>query len=501
MQSKLATAWGRISLRTKLTTLSMALIGLLVLVSSLGTIALLRTYLQQNVDTMLEATASALNHEDPTQLENRLATGLVSLPRLPSDYYIAYLDADGNLMLGLVAGSSKVHSVPDLSSFTIDKVLATKGHPFEVGSPPVKNGENVTRNWRMVAEPTHLMIGSVVVALPNDANEGLLNQYRVIGAGFGMLLLLVSGLAIWLTITSALRPLREVERTAALVADGDISKRLIQNQGKTEIARVSRSLNTMLNSIESALGARNQTLAQMRRFVADASHELRTPLVSVRGYAELYRMGALKDPKAIGEAMGRIESEAIRMSGLVESLLTLARLDENTKLEAMSGDLVALARDAAKDASVADRGREIVVTDLTGNPLADSAVETIEMDAGQLRQVLTNLLANACRFSNENGRVEVAIGPAGENRVAFEVRDHGEGIPEQLREQVFERFYRVDNSRNRETGGSGLGLSIVATLVDHHGGTVVSKETEGGGATFRVELPRAQTKASTIGSR
>jgi two-component system OmpR family sensor kinase len=470
----------------------MALIGLLVVVSSLGTIALLRTYLQQNVDTMLESTASALNHEDPALLERRLATGMISLPRLPSDYYIAYLDADGNLLLGLVAGSSKIHSVPDLGSFTIEKVLATKGQPFEVKSPPVKNGSTITRNWRMVAEPTHLMIGAVVVALPNDANEGLLNQYRVIGAGFGLLLLLVSGLAIWLTITSALRPLREVERTAALVAEGDISKRLIQSEGRTEIARVSRSLNTMLNSIESALGSRNQTVDQMRRFVADASHELRTPLVSVRGYAELYRMGALKDPKAVGEAMERIESEAIRMSGLVESLLTLARLDENSKLEALPGDLVALARNAAKDASVADHGREIAVTNLEGEDLAEKSTETIEMDASQLRQVLTNLLANACRFSKENDRVEIAIGSASENQVALEVRDHGEGIPKQLREKVFERFFRIDNSRNRETGGSGLGLSIVARLVDHHGGTVVAKETPGGGATFRVELPRVQ---------
>jgi two-component system OmpR family sensor kinase len=254
----------------------------------------------------------------------------------------------------------------------------------------------------------------------------------------------------------------------------------------------------MLGSIESALSSRNQTVAQMRRFIADASHELRTPLVSVRGYAELYRMGALKDQKAVGEAMERIESEAIRMSGLVESLLTLARLEEDSKLQAMSGDLVALARNAAKDASVADRGREIKVTNLEGDELPENSTENIEMDAGALRQVLTNLLANACRFSREGGRVEVAMGSAGENRIALEVRDHGEGIPKQLREKVFERFYRIDNSRNRETGGSGLGLSIVARLVDHHRGTVAAKETPGGGATFRVELPRVQGLASTI---
>ncbi|MEN9752425.1 MAG: hypothetical protein RL670_116 [Actinomycetota bacterium] len=500
MQSQLASAWGRVSLRTKLTMLSMALIGLLVLVSSIGTIALLRTYLQQNVDTMLESTASTLDHEDPTQIEERIATGVVNLPRLPSDYYIAYLDTSGNLLMGMVAASSKAESVPQLSSFTIDKVLATHGRPFTIKSAPVKNGGQVTRTWRIVATPTHLLPGTVVVALPDDASEGLLNQYRGIGTGFGLLLLVVSGLATWLTITSALRPLREVESTAALVADGDISKRLIQTNGRTEVARVSRSLNTMLNSIESAMTSRNKTLAQMRRFVADASHELRTPLVSVRGYAELYRMGALKDPKAVGEAMERIESEAIRMSGLVESLLTLARLDENSRIETMPGDLVALARNAAKDASVADGGREIIVTDLDGKTLAKSAKQTVNMDAAQIRQVLTNLLANACRFSPAKASVEVAVGTS-EDCAVFEVRDHGEGIPEQLRGRVFERFYRVDNSRNRETGGSGLGLSIVSTLVERHGGAVRAIETPGGGATFRVELPNRAPSAPTATAR
>jgi two-component system OmpR family sensor kinase len=161
-------------------------------------------------------------------------------------------------------------------------------------------------------------------------------------------------------------------------------------------------MNTMLNSIEGALESRNKTLQQMRRFVSDASHELRTPLVSVRGYAELYRMGALKKPEDLGQAMERIESEAIRMTALVESLLTLARLDENAKLEKTEVDLVSLARTAAKDASVADSNRDIKVS-------ASSQKLVVMGDAGQLRQVLTNLLANACRFSPEGASVEVNL--------------------------------------------------------------------------------------------
>ncbi len=486
MKPKLSQAWERISLRSKLTALSVALIGLLVVVSSAGTISLLRTYLQQNLDTMLLSTATALSNEDPAQLEQRLATKRVQLPRLPSDYYIAFLDDTGNLTMGLVSSTRENDDVPNLTGFSKAYVIASMGRPFEATNAGigVRN-----KSWRMVAVPLTTTAGSLVIALPTNANTELLEQYRNIGTGFGVLLLLFSGLSIWLTITSALRPLREVERTAAAVAAGDISQRLIERPGKTEIGRINSSLNTMLNSIQTAFDARNNTLSQMRRFVSDASHELRTPLVSVRGYAELYRMGALKKPEDVAEAMGRIESEAKRMSELVESLLALARLDEGKPLETSEVELVGLARVAAQDASVADQNRKIELVDLLGNPLDKSTTAVVQGDAGALRQVLTNLLANACRFSPDKATVEIAIGELS-GATVLEVRDHGEGIPKELRSKVFERFFRADNSRNRETGGSGLGLAIVKTILDAHRARVLVTETEGGGATFQVTFTR-----------
>jgi two-component system OmpR family sensor kinase len=191
--------------------------------------------------------------------------------------------------------------------------------------------------------------------------------------------------------------------------------------------------------------------------------------------------------------MERIESEAIRMTGLVESLLTLTRMDEATKLELTKTNMISLAVDAAKDASVADGRRKIVITDLHGNPLSDDAVIEAKVDANSMRQVLTNLLANSSRFSPVDAQIEIALDNKakvdGRKFLILEVRDHGEGIPEQLREKVFERFYRVDNSRNSETGGSGLGLAIVSTIVARHGGTIVATETPGGGATLRVAIP------------
>jgi two-component system OmpR family sensor kinase len=204
-------------------------------------------------------------------------------------------------------------------------------------------------------------------------------------------------------------------------------------------------------------------------------------------------MGALKKPDQIAEAMGRIESEAVRMTGLVESLLTLTRMDETTKLERVKTNLVTLSIDAAKDASVADGKRKIVITDLAGNKLDDNAAVEANIDANSMRQVLTNLLANASRFSPEGAQIEIALDNQewfdGKKILTLEVRDHGEGIPEQLRDKVFERFYRIDNSRNSETGGSGLGLAIVSSIVNRHEGKIIALETPGGGATFRVTMP------------
>ncbi len=480
-------------MRTKLTALSVALIGVLLVVSSLGTISLLKTYLQQNVDTLLNSTAATLQHEDPALLEDRLASQKVQLPRLPSDYYIAYLDPSGGLLIGLVSAAGKNTDVPNMSGFTASWVKSTNAIPFEVKSKKVTGSTkgNIT-TWRMVAVPLTEQSGSLVVALPTASNTLLLDQYANIGAGFGLLLLVISGAATWIVITSALRPLREVERTAKAVAEGDISQRLMEQPGTTEIGRINQSLNTMLGSIESAMSSRNKTLDQMRRFIADASHELRTPLVSVRGYAELYRIGALKEPKAVGEAMQRIENEAIRMSELVENLLALARMDEATALKTNPTDLVSLARDAAMDVSVANHSSNIAINDFNGKPLAAGAQLMVDADSGQLRQVLINLLANAARFSPNDEKIELAMAEAPGDRVVIEVRDRGEGIPRELRSKVFERFFRADNSRNRETGGSGLGLAIVKGIISRHGGEIVADETPGGGTTIRVALPKRQ---------
>jgi two-component system OmpR family sensor kinase len=482
LKQKFLAGWERISLRAKLTALSVGLIGLLLSVSSAGTVALLSTYLQQNTDTLLTTTANQLRNENPVGLERRVASGNLSLPSLPSDYYIAILDADGNQYLGLVSSTGGGRELPNFSSLTRDKVVELGGIPFDAEVVERRGNE---RDWRIVALPLSRANGSVVVALPTSGNRQIIAEYGVIGARFGIFLLTLSGLSIWLTITSALRPLKEVERTSEAVQSGKFSSRLVERDPKTEIGRLNRALNSMLDSIETAVRGRDKTLSQMRRFVSDASHELRTPLVTVRGYAELYRMGAIRNKKDLNEAMQRIESEAIRMTGLVESLLTLTRMDEVGNLKLKQQDLSEIASAVVKDASVANPKVRFLAQ--------SSTAAKANIDGDRIKQVLTNLVNNAGRFAPEGSEVLVSVSSAkGTHRL--EVVDHGEGIPEMLRDKVFDRFYRADTSRNRETGGSGLGLAIAQSIVEGHGGKIWIEETPGGGATFVIELPTAGPK-------
>jgi two-component system OmpR family sensor kinase len=204
-------------------------------------------------------------------------------------------------------------------------------------------------------------------------------------------------------------------------------------------------------------------------------------------------MGALTKPEQVAEAMARIESEAVRMSGLVENLLTLARQDESTAIEKSQIDILAIARNVAKDIAVANSHKNpITICDLSGIEYSDQQQLVVPANANGMQQVLTNLISNAARFSDAGQPIEIAAGfesHSKNSKCIIEVRDHGEGIPEALRQKVFERFYRVDNSRNSETGGSGLGLAIASSIVHRHGGDIKAVETEGGGATFRMHLP------------
>ena len=294
--------------------------------------------------------------------------------------------------------------------------------------------------------------------------------------------LIVLGLVSWVVVRVGLLPLDRMGHTAGAIAGGDLSHRVESTDPRTEVGRLGVALNAMLDRLERAFGEREASEDRLRRFIADASHELRTPLASIRGYAELFRMGAARDPADVEKAMGRIEDEAARMGVLVEDLLTLARLDEVPDTPHAELDLAALVRDAVDDGRAVAPGREIHLQ-------VDGAAEVVG-DRDQLRQVLGNLLRNAFVHTPAGTPIEVTLQRAGAD-VRLEVRDHGPGLPTSDAEALFERFWRSEAGRERGRGGAGLGLAIVAAIVDAHGGEVRAGNAPGGGASFVVTLPAA----------
>lgn len=399
---------------------------------------------------------------------------------LPTGFTLRYLPVGTStqVSLGEAATETARADIPDLAP---NNPLVTRGETFVVGS---QGGDD--QNWLALALPDSNRSGTFVLALPLRGLHNTVNQFLWYAAGIGAIVLLVCGALGWYLVRRTFRPLTRIEDTAAAIAAGDLTQRVVVPATQDEVASLSRSLNTMLARIEHGFAVREANEAKMRRFIADASHELRTPLAAVSGYAELYRQGALPTTDAVSGAMGRIESESHRMSGLVEDLLTLARLDSDRPLDLATVDLAVLAADAAQDARTIASDRHFTASGI-GGPIEPTELVA---DERQLRQVVTNLVTNARVHTPAGSAVEILVGSAGPGEVSMHVRDHGQGIAVADRATVFERFYRADWSRSRgRGGGNGLGLSIVQAIVEAHGGVVGVEQTAGGGATFVVTLP------------
>ncbi|WP_022882501.1 sensor histidine kinase [Gryllotalpicola ginsengisoli] len=583
MHRSLLAAWNAISLRTKITGVTVLVLTFGLLMSGVGTTLLFKPVLIEQLDQQLRAASSMSNIN--AMLATPSSSGAVTSDDSgSSSYFVALYDEAGKLVQ--YNWRSDPSSIRPAVKATLSKSLQSICNDAGLFYLSSNDG---SQQFRARCVPVHIQTtdqpGVAVVAAPTAQIDGLMASYLTIFLGFGVIVVVVGAILTRMLVTTTFAPLREVERTAAAIADGDYSQRLGGAEPNTEVGRLNRSLNTMLSRIDRAFKDRARTIDQMRRFVGDASHELRTPLVSVRGYAELYRMGALQDDAAVASAMDRIEKEALRMGGLVEDLLELARLDETRPLELAVVDLLPLADDAAMDARAAHPSRRFsVVTDLPPAPLpqpgpsashddptptavlpvveaqtstgptrrigtrvaprpqseqnatgpiaftasalarlrrrgqsrraeiamAETMPLTIEDipeprtlpalvmgEGNKLRQVLNNLIGNAVRYTPDGTPIEIRVSvDPGARKAGFDVIDHGEGIPPQIRDKIFERFWRADTSRTRETGGSGLGLAIVTSIVSAHHGTVEVVDTPGGGATFRVMLPLAEPGAA-----
>ncbi len=557
MAARFAAWWDSISLRTKITGVTVLLLTAGLVVAGFGTMAVLRGYLVEQVDTQLQTSFESLHPENGINLSEAEST--------LTPYYLAIISADGQLITDNSSLSTALR--PDWNAADAD-LSGTDATTI------TERSVDRSRQWRLRLTPVTLsdsgesatfVIGTDLA----DADETV-NRFGAVFLFFALTVVILGGALTRLLATTTFAPLRRLEEQAARFADGDYNQRLDQAPPNTEVGRLTRSLNTMLGQIDRAIADRTRTIEQMRRFIGDASHELRTPLVTVRGYAELYRMGAIEKPEDVGQAMERIEKEAVRMGELVEDLLVLARLDEDRPLQLTEVDLVPIAEDAARDAmaitqdrlvrvvaldpdsldspvraarpadtpaepmpvpaaadtwtrqiplppevlspasaagSAAQQTRPIpLLTRLLGRRRATAAAPepeplpapspdleaTVRGEENKIRQVVANLVANAIRYSPAGSPLEIGVGvDATTRRGVLAVIDHGEGIPREIRDKIFQRFWRADSSRARETGGNGLGLAIVAAIVQAHRGSVDVVDTPGGGATFRIWLPLA----------
>ncbi|MDY6808175.1 MAG: HAMP domain-containing sensor histidine kinase [Actinomycetota bacterium] len=404
--------------------------------------------------------------------------------RPPSQFYSMIITSDGNTFV-----NNDFSSQPDLGSLP----------EGSTGPMTVDSVGGDGPQWRVIKDESPY--GVSIVATPLSDVNATLSRLMWLQLGIGALVVLAIGVLSYLLVRSSLRPLHRVEETAHAIAAGNLNMRVPPAPPNTEVGSLSASLNTMLGQIQRAFArtAASEQQARsseeqartseekMRRFIADASHELRTPLTSIKGFAELYKQGAVPDA---ADAMGRIDAEAGRMGLLVEDLLMLARLDAHRPIDNHPVDLLAVAADAVHGAAAAAPHREIhVEIGATQEP------PVVTGDAPRLLQVLRNLINNAIAHTPEDASITVGIDVdtgSGRDDVVLTVTDTGQGLTHEEAAHVFERFYRGDSSRHRgdRGGGSGLGLSIVAALVDAHGGTVGVDSTPGEGSTFWVRLPR-----------
>ena len=376
-----------------------------------------------------------------------------------------------------------------LASGQARRYFGPAGNPqrtlFSVSLPGYPS--SLTAIWRAVtpAEALHnqslLPAGTsvLVIARPDSAVGSAVR--RLVAAELITGLILLALLAVggrWL-ISRGLAPLDRMASTADMITSrGDLTARMPDPGDHAEAGRLAGAINTMLDRIQQAFGARWDSEQKVRQFAADASHELRTPLTTIRGYAELYRQGAL-GPDRLPNAMRRIEQEADRMSSLVAELLELARLDRDSSLDLTETDLAALVADAVADAQAVEPKRPV------GASTPVSLV--VVADEPRIRQVLANLLGNVREHTAPDTPVAVRLSEAGQGAL-IEVTDRGQGMDTDAAARAFDRFYRGGHN-GKDAHGSGLGLSIVQAIAAAHGGHAMLKSAAGVGTSVQVWIP------------
>jgi two-component system, OmpR family, sensor kinase len=476
------------SLRSRLLLAIMLVAALGIGASDFAANTELKSFLVNQVDTQLKGVAMgsitrlARAGIDPNSDDNQNNGDGASpfrvvrpLRGVPTATEVTLLDAQGNVIGQLGGDISSTTAPTTFAGMTIEQVNAMQGKPFTVAA---------TRNnpaTRAIALALPTQVGSFIVSVSLDSVNRTLQELGWLFLFISLIVLLLIGLISRYFIKISLKPLLDVEVTAAAIAAGDLSARLPESNPKTEVGRLSLSLNTMLARIEDSFRVKVDSESKLRRFVADASHELRTPLTAIRGFAELHRQGAVEGVEKTKELVGRIEKESIRMGSLVEDLLFLARSDEARPLIKEPVELHALIEEVVASARAAGPDHPITV-------ISEDEIFVLG-DNKRIHQAIANLLANARTHTPAGTEITVRAA-SGTDEVTVAVEDRGPGLSPEDQARIFERFYRADPSRVRNSGeGSGLGLSIVDAIMKAHGGSVTVASELGSGATFTLHFP------------
>jgi two-component system, OmpR family, sensor kinase len=475
-----------VNLHRRLTVTMALLLVVGLAVADVVTYSSLRSFLYGRLDAQIDSSqALAARYLTFSAHAHRVPTAERIDERVSPDVYVLVLNRRGHVLVSRPSGSP---ALPDPMPVVPRSVRA------EIIPPPLTFGKNrgayrpnpdgfdlsgpTGSGTQYRAQALRVPQGTLITAISLNPTEATLSSVLRVEllVSLGVLLLLC-GLALW-TVRRGLRPLDDMTRAADAIGSGDLTRRVGPVDDRTEVGRLGIALNAMLSQIESAFGEKSASEARLRQFVADASHELRTPLTSIRGYAELLRKGAVTDEEGRRRALARVESEAARMSGLVDDLLLLARLDQGRPLGAGPVELRRIVRDAVDDARTAEPDRPLTL-------VAPSPV-TVAGDRDRLAQVAHNLVRNALSHTPPGTAVRVSVW-AQHGMGVIQVSDEGLGLDPARAAQVFDRFYRGDASRSSE--GTGLGLAIVRAIAVSSGGDAWVTSTPGSGAVFTVEIP------------
>jgi two-component system, OmpR family, sensor kinase len=486
-----------VTLRGKLLLTSLGLVAIALVISGFVASSELQSYLLRQTDITLRAARAPVARRVtgtapaspvpptstiPGSSPNSQPQSNSTRPQLISDYFIQVRAPDGTVTsqyTPTVRGDQD--PLPDLPTSVVQEHIGKA--PFTVGAV----GHDSFK-YRVIATKT-ASGNTLVAALSLQDSEATIDRLQRIELVVSLIVLLALGIAAWWITRVELHQLDAITDTAGAIAAGDLSIRVDTSNPRTEIGRLSEALNGMLTQIEASFAERQLSEDRLRRFAADASHELRTPLTAIRGYAELFRQGAIRDDEHLSRVLHRIESEAARMGLMVDDLMLLARLDQGRPMESEEVDIARVVTDVVHDSQVIATKRAFELNNR-------AARSTIRGDGARLHQVFSNLIGNALVHTPVDAAIRIDI-QSTDDDVTIDVRDDGPGLPQDSADRVFERFFRVDAGRSRNSGGTGLGLAIVKSIVDAHGGTVSVTSDIGQGACFTVGFPLIQPFTGT----